>query len=232
MWGRERERNRKAEGRGKRGCQKGRKRKEIKYKDTTTHGSSSIQLVLLSPWASQWWWSQHCSSRCTMFIESKFQVSMEHRCHSHYLEWYVYKQLLPFPVCHSGEFLSRCINRDVQTKPHLLSGLELAPSCCKFLSSVLISHSWCCGLSLSKFFLVAFTVLEAIVIFNSLTGAHRVDQSWQGASTTQRISALPVLTVPHLSLQGLGSCFQFLRVFHRILWVGRDSQGMLSISYI
>lgn len=40
-------------------------------KIVTIHGSSRI---LSSPWASQWWCSQSCSSGGTPFIQSNFQV--------------------------------------------------------------------------------------------------------------------------------------------------------------
>lgn len=119
-------------------------------------------------------------------------------------------------------FLSRCINQDVQTKPHLLSGLEFAPFHSKFLSSAFVSRSWCGALSHSKLLLVAFRVWEAIVVFNSLTSLHRVDQSWQGASTTPGISATPSPT-------RTGQLLAVLKFSQNTLnW---DSQGMSSISY-
>lgn len=164
----------------------------MKQKDTPTHhGSSSIQLLLLSLWASGWWQSQSCSSR----------VPPLHSPSSRYPQSVDATPITWSDGCISSCFLSQfarvgnfcpdALTR-MQTKHHLLSGLESAPfSLESFLSSAFISHSWCGGLSHSKLLLEAFTVLEAIVILNSLTSVHRADQSWQGASTTQGIHAIP-----------------------------------------
>lgn len=86
MWGREIKRN-----------WKDAEVREIKRKIITTCGSRSILLVLLHP---SWWRGgrvqENCFSGDSTFSQSKLCVSVEHRCHSHHLWWYVYHTLLPF----------------------------------------------------------------------------------------------------------------------------------------